>query len=178
MNREKNSTNPMRVRIGTGLFSAAFLAFGAVLGGNIYQIIVEVPNWSVDIPNSLIAYRSFYTVSHAGYFFQILTPVTILSLILAAVLLWNRPESSNKWILITLGGVLIAEAFTLIYFLPLNFTLFLDPIDGVSTIELINASEQWQNANYVRLLIVLATMFLFLKSYKTIFEDYKVTEMA
>jgi len=160
--------NSIRFRIGFGLFSLAFLAYGAVMGGNIYQIIVEVPNWSANIPDSLIAYRNSFHISHPGYFFQTIVPLAILSLIVAVILLWNRPKSANRWMLIALGGVVVAEAFTGIYFLSRNFMLFLDPIDGVSTEQLISTSNQWQTANYLRMVIIIATMFIFLKSFRTL----------
>ncbi|NJN41824.1 MAG: hypothetical protein HC811_05940 [Flammeovirgaceae bacterium] len=64
--------NSIRNKAGFGLFSFALLAYGAVMGGNIYQIIVEVPNWSSDIPNSLISYRNSFHLTHPGYFFKAL----------------------------------------------------------------------------------------------------------
>lgn len=38
--------------------------------------------------------------------------------------------------ILSMGGVILAEAFTRIYFLPKNFVLFLDPIQGVSAVQL------------------------------------------
>ncbi len=160
---------PLRQQLGCALFSLALLTYGAVMGGNIYQIIAEVPNWSADIPNSLRAYRESFHITHAGYFFQTLVPLTILSLIASTVLLWNKPRSSNKWKLITLGGVLAAEIFTGIYFLPKNFILFLDPIEEVSTEYLSTVAHQWEVANYFRMAIIVLTMFVFLKTYKLLF---------
>ncbi len=156
----------IRVRAGLGLFSIALMAFGAVAGGMLYQLIVEVPNWSADIPGSLQAYREFFQVSHAGFFFQVLVPLTILCLIGATILLWNRPKSANFWMLGVLGGVIFTEAFTLIYFLPRIMVLFLNPLDGVAPDQLSAASVQWQAANYLRMVIVLATMGVFLRAYR------------
>jgi hypothetical protein len=166
--------NSFRNKAGFGFFSFALLACGAVMGGNIYQIIAEVPNWSADIPDSLIAYRSSFHITHPGYFFQSIIPLTILCLITASILLWNRPKAANKWMLIVLGGVVLAEAFTGIYFLPKNFILFLNPLEGVSTDQLIQVSKQWQTANYLRMLIVVATMLAFLKTYKVICSERNV----
>ena len=102
----------MRSKAGFILFSLSLVTFTMVLGGNIYQIIAEVPNWNANIPESLVAYRKLYQVSHAGYFFQTFVPITILGLIAAIILLWNRPKAANRWMLFSLGGVLIAEIFT------------------------------------------------------------------
>lgn len=44
--------------------------FGITMGGNVYQLIAEVPNWSADIPNSLINYRNFFKITHAGLLFS------------------------------------------------------------------------------------------------------------
>ncbi len=160
--------NSIRIRAGFGFFSFALLAYGAVMGGNIYQIIAEVPNWSADIPNSLIAYRNSFHITHPGYFFQTLVPLTILSLIVSVILLWNRPKLANKWTLSVLSGVILAEIFTGIYFLPKNFVLFLDPIEGIPTEQLIKIGNHWQTANYLRMAIIVVTMVAFLKSYKII----------
>lgn len=155
-----------RVRAGIGLFSIALIAFSAVAGGMFYQLVVEVPNWSADIPGSLMTYREFFQVTHAGYFFQVMVPLTILCLIGATILLWNRPKSANLWMLAVLGGVIFTEGFTLIYFLPRIMVLFLNPLDGAAPDQLSVASAQWQTANHLRMVIVLATMGVFLKAYR------------
>jgi len=90
--------------------------FEIAMGGNVYQLIAEVPNWSADIPNSLKNYRNFIKITHAGYFFHTIVPVTILTLIVSTILLWNRPKTANKWMILSMGGVILAEDFTGIYF--------------------------------------------------------------
>lgn len=160
--------NSTRFKTGFVLFSLALTTFAVVMGGNIYQLIAEIPNWFNDIPDSLLAFRNFYKVTHAGYFFQTLAPATILCLIVAVILLWNRPKTANKWILATLVSVVLAEVFTGIYFMPRNFILFIDPIDEISTEELVNVANQWKTANYVRMVIIFFAMFGFLKAYRII----------
>ncbi|GEM_PF-903740 len=156
----------VRVRTGLGILTIALITFSAVVGGMFYQLVVEVPNWAADIPGSLQAYREFFQVTHAGFYFQVLVPLTILCLVGATILLWNRPKSTNLWMLAVLGGVIFTEAFTLIYFLPRIMVLFLNPLDGASTDQLTAASAQWQAANYLRMVIVLATMGMFLRVYR------------
>jgi len=155
-----------RVRAGFGLLSIALIAFSAVAGGMLYQLIVEVPNWSANIPGSLVTYREFFQVTHAGFYFQVMVPLTILCLVGATILLWNRPKSANLWMLAVLGGVIFTEAFTLIYFLPRIMVLFLNPLDVAAPDQLSAASAQWQTANYLRMVIVMATMGVFLKTYR------------
>lgn len=155
-----------RVKTGFLFFSLSFITYGAIVGGNVYQLIAEIPNWAGDIPVSLINYRNFFHNSHAGYFFQTLVPLTILALIVSTILLWNRPPEANRWILSSLIGIILAEAFTGIYFMPRNFILFLDPIEGIPVEKLIRAGNEWQWANYIRLVIVMITMLLFLKTYR------------
>jgi hypothetical protein len=157
-----------RFRYGFGFFSAALFIFSGVMGGSLYLIIVEVPNWSADIPDSLDTYRHFFKISHAGYFFQILVPLTIICLIISTVLLWNRPKYANKYLLAVLVGVILAEVFTLIYFLPKNFILFFNPLHDVTTDELMKVSSQWQTANYLRIAIIMITMGLFLKTFNLV----------
>jgi hypothetical protein len=163
----------LRVKIGKFLFTLSVITFGIILGGNYYQLIAEIPNWSNDIPNSLVSYRGFYKVSHAGYFFQTIVPITILLLLTATILLWNRPKSANKWLFLAFGGILISEVFTVIYFLPRNFTLFLDPLNGKSAQQLQQMGTEWQYANYFRLLIVTLTMLAFLKTEEVLILNLK-----
>ncbi|MEO8066229.1 MAG: anthrone oxygenase family protein [Flavobacteriales bacterium] len=154
-----------RTTIGYYLLILAFFTFTAATGGGLYQLIAENPNWSADLPASLIAHRAASTISHAGYFFQTMVPVCILSFIAATILLRNRPQAANRWLLLALGGVLVAEAYTGLYFMPRNFILFLDPIEGVPDETIRRAASEWLSANYVRLVIILITWGLFLHAF-------------
>ncbi|HNA34301.1 MAG TPA: hypothetical protein PL106_14335, partial [Flavobacteriales bacterium] len=58
--------------------------------------------------------------------------------------------------------------FTGIYFMPRNFTLFLDPMDGVPVEALRAAASEWVAANKVRLALVLITWFVLLKAYAVV----------
>ena len=170
MSNNISTGSSLRTRLGFTLFSLSLITFGVVMGGNIYQLIAEVPNWSADMPTTLITFRNAFHVTHAGYFFQTFVPFTILLLIAATILLWNRPKQANRWTLAILGCVVVAEAFTGIYFLPRNFILFLDPIDNVSAEDIIRTGKEWKNANYFRVIIVITTMILFLKTYRILCE--------
>lgn len=157
---------PNRPRIGFALFSLILVVYCIIVGGNVYQLIAEVPNWAADPARALVIHRQFFHLSHAGYFFQTFVPFAILGLLGSTVLLWNRPRAANRWLLLALTGVVAAEVFTLVYFLPRNFILFLDPIGHVPTDTLLTTARQWQMANYLRLALVLVNILTFLKAYR------------
>ncbi|HMW96457.1 MAG TPA: hypothetical protein PL002_05590 [Flavobacteriales bacterium] len=164
MSNAKNT----RSTVGYYLLILSMFAFFSVAGANVYELITEVPNWSSNVPESLIARRANITVTNPGHFFQTFSPLAILCLIASTILLRNRPKEANKWLLISLGGIVIAEAFTGIYFMPRNFTLFLDPMDGVPVEALRAAASEWVAANKVRLALVLITWFVLLKAYAVV----------
>lgn len=164
MSNAKNT----RSTVGYYLLILSMFAFFSVAGANVYELITEVPNWSSNVPESLIARRADMIVANPGHFFRIFPPIAILCLIASTILLRNRPKEANRWLLISLGGIVIAEAFTGIYFMPRNFTLFLDPMDGVPVEALRAAASEWVAANKVRLVLVLVTWFVLLKAYAVV----------
>jgi len=170
-----NTSNNLSKRHQAGLlfFICSFLTFSMILGGSVYQLIAEIPNWSAQIPESLEIYRSNITISHAGHFFQSLVPISVISLVAAIILLWGHSKKLRQLLFMILAGILSAELFTLIYFLPMNFFLFFDPLDGVEVSEIIATADSWQTANYFRLAIVIATALFFCKTIYTLVSSDK-----
>ncbi|GAA4322829.1 hypothetical protein [Flaviaesturariibacter amylovorans] len=163
MSTPTNASTDRRARAGFTLFCISFLLFCAALGGTLYQFIAEIPNWSGGTRAEFAAYRGFFRVSHAGYFFQTLVPALILTLLAATVLLRNRPRNTNRLLLAALAGVVSIELFTGIYFLPRIFIIFLEPLAGVSDAALYMASREWQVANIIRFGMTLGTLVLYLR---------------
>ncbi|TGE21721.1 DUF1772 domain-containing protein [Hymenobacter aquaticus] len=157
---------PLRRRLGNTFFSLALLSYGAVLGGSLYQLIAEVPNWATpDVPRALIAYQNFFRVSHAGYFFQTLMPLALLSLGAATALLWPQAGPLRRGLLL-LAGILLNELFTVAYFMPRNVVLFLTPLDDTPDVTINTFAREWQLANYLRLALSGLVMLSFLKAHR------------
>lgn len=153
-----------RTRSGLVLFTLSFFLFCIIIGGSVYQLIVEIPNWSGGSRAGLESFRGFFRLRHPGYFFQSMVPLTILSLAAATPLLRGRPEGAGKKLLLVLAGVLAAEAFTFGYFMPRNFVLFLNPLGDVTDAALMKAASEWEVANWIRTAMLLAVAGAYLRT--------------
>ncbi len=99
-----------------------------LVGANIYQMVVEVPNWHSDVPASLRDYRASTRHSHPGYFFQVLTPISIWLMVASLWLGWVRQSPRNRWVVASTVLLVACEVFTLLYFFPRNELLFFQPL--------------------------------------------------
>jgi hypothetical protein len=146
----------MRTRIGLLLLTIGLAGATMSLGANVYQAVVEVPNWSAAVPDSVGEFRACVRHSHPGYFFQVLVPLTIVSLAGAAIVGWNRPRARNAWLLVALGGVVAAEIFTVAYFFSRNEVLFFEQLERSTPEEIRAAATEWHNAHFLRMAMLVA----------------------
>lgn len=102
---------------------AEFLAWASyslgavVMGGAALESGVYVPNWLHDMPASLATARSFLAVRNPGHFFQLVTPLLVVSTLAAIVLAWRRNRVRNALI----GGLIlmiVAEVMTIALVYP------------------------------------------------------------
>ncbi len=159
----------LRVKIGKFLFTLSIITFGIILGGNYYQLIAETFNWLNSFLSSSTSYYGFFKVSQSGYFFQKTVSLTILCLSVSTILLWNTSKIGNKWLLLALGGIFISEVFTVLYFIPKTFAIFLNPFSEISAEQLQQIGTGLQKADHFRLGMVTLTMIAFLKAEEILF---------
>jgi hypothetical protein len=107
----------------TLFFVAHFSLVMILLGGTIFSVMVEYPNWFADVPTSLATTRDFYRVLHPGYFFQIIGPLTLLTGIGFVAAGW-RISNVRNLVLVGLAFLVAAELLTFIYIYPRLDTLF------------------------------------------------------
>ena len=88
-----------------------------VLGGTIFAVMVEYPNWFANVPASLEATRTFYRALHPGYFFQVFGPLMVISGIAFVIVGW-RIASVRNLVLITLVVFIAIELLTFLYIYP------------------------------------------------------------
>jgi hypothetical protein len=133
----------------TILFTAHLCLMMIVLGGTIFSILVEYPNWFANLPSSLEATRNFYKVFHPGYFFQSVVPVTFLTGIVAALVGW-RIAAARNFVLIGLAVLLSAELLTFFYIYPRLGVMF-GPEAGSQSLEALRlAAQQFTDADRIR----------------------------
>ena len=132
----------------TVLFVAYLTLVSVLLGGTIFSVMVEYPNWFANIPASLEATRNFYQVLHPGYFFQTVGPLSLLFGIGFVIAGWRISQVRNL-VVISLGVLIAAELLTFIYIYPrLNILFF--GIDTHSIGALKQAAAEFTFADQIR----------------------------
>lgn len=141
-----------------------------ILFVNLYNSLVDAPNWGADIPNSLVAARHYFTVANPGSFFRVISPVNQVLALIAVIVCWK----SGNLRYIALGSLvlaILADVFTFGYFYPRNEILFVAPIEAsVDAVRL--AWKEWSTMNWLRSALcaanaALAFMVLITTSKKT-----------
>jgi Domain of unknown function (DUF1772) len=162
-----------RVRMGYCLLTFSIITFGIILGGNYYQLIAEIYNWFNNLIDSSVSYNGYFKISQSGYFFQKIVSLTILCLSVATILLWSTSKAVKKWLLVALSAIFISEVFTVLFLIPENFTVFLNPFNEISVEQLEQIGTKFQQANHFRLLMVTLTMVAFLKAEELLVLSFK-----
>jgi hypothetical protein len=125
--------------IGASAATAAGLLFV-----NVYNSIVDAPNWGAHLPQSIEAARAYFSVANPGSFFRIASPINQVLALLALVLSWKN----NRYI--ALGSLIVAvlvDVITFAYFYPRNEVMFLAPINNEAVTL---AWKQWSAMNWLR----------------------------
>jgi len=159
----------------TFLFMAYFCLMMIVLGGTIFSVLVEYPNWFVNVPSSLEATRNFYKVFHPGYFFQIFGPLSLFSGIAFVIAAWRIAGARN--LVVTSVALFIAiELLTFFYIYPRLGILF-DPGAASHSIEALRlAAQEFTTADRIRtVLMFIASAFGIAALLRFFQERYAIT---
>lgn len=140
----------MKDRVRVPLLTLGAVGALMILGANIYQAVVEVPNWAAAVPESVLAFRATMRVSHPGFYFQVAVPITALALLGGLAVSWKT--GPRWWALGGLLGIAVAEVFTLIYFFPRNEILFFGAVTEPTTLQA--AATEWSRAHLVRMAVL------------------------
>lgn len=142
------------------IFICLAITFAAgLLFVNIYNSIVDTPNWGGNIPASIQASRDYYRFSHPGIFFRVFSPVAQIVTLVAFVICWTADKRVRYFLLAAFILAVGADALTFGYFYPRNKIMFVDPIEG--NVEAIRtAFSQWATVNWIRSAMVAAGLVL------------------
>lgn len=111
---------------------------------NLYNSIVDAPNWGAHLPDSITAARNYFSVANPGNFFRIVSPLNQVLAIVALVISWRK----NRYIaLASLVIAVLADVLTFAYFYPRNDIMFVAPMDE-NAIRM--AWQQWSPMNWLR----------------------------
>lgn len=140
------STHLALALLGLGVVGQAML-----LGANAFEAVVDVPNWRD--PEGLRSYRGFLRRRNAGHFYRVVSPATIVLLVVALIVDWRGMSARDLLVGAALAASIAAEVFTVAYFFPRNRRLFFqeDAPPGPDERALV---DQWGRANLVRIAVM------------------------
>ncbi len=138
----------------TFLFTAYFCLMMIVLGGTIFSVMVEYPNWFANVPSSLTATRNFYAVLHPGYFFQIFGPLMLLTGVAFVIAGWRIAQTRNL-VLVSIVIMIGIEILTFVYIYP-RLGMMFGPDAASQTIDAMQqAAHQFTTADRIRTALML-----------------------
>jgi hypothetical protein len=130
------------------LLGLAAATAAGLLFVNLYNSLVDAPNWGADLPNSLLAARQYFTVANPGNFFRVFSPINQVLALIAVIACWRYGNVRYLAIGVLVLAVL-ADVLTFGYFYPRNEILFASPMEtSIDTLQL--AWEQWSAMNWFR----------------------------
>jgi len=125
---------------------------------NVYNSIVDAPNWGHSLPASIEAARSYYSAANPGTFFRIISPLNQAIAVLGLVLCWKTSPRVRLFCGLALVVTVSMDVLTFGYFYPRNAVLFASPVTDPSTIRLAHA--QWTAMNWVRSAVIALNLVL------------------
>jgi hypothetical protein len=143
--------SPVRRGIAQGSLIIGLVGITMILGAGVYQAVVDVPNFSGQLPDSVRDFRACVRYSHPGYFFQALVPIIVASLLVSMTTGWNTPRARNRWVIGALAGTVGVEIFTFLYFVPRNDILFFGDLSRFSADVITTAALEWKNMQWLRI---------------------------
>ena len=121
---------------------------GILLGGIVYAHLVFFPPYLSALPNSAALVNGPYAL-HDEYFWMLIHPLAILSLIVALILNWKIP-ARRKLIAIPLIVYVLAIVVTSSYFVPELRNFKNSPNMTVSPAEWYARGQRWQHLSWTR----------------------------
>lgn len=139
-----------------GLFIAAITLAAGLFFVNIYNSMIDAPNWGHNLPSSIEATRAYYYVAHPGNFFRIFAPMTQFVLLLGLILTWKIGGRSRVYAATAFLLAVTADMLTFGFFYPRNEIMFVSPITDVDAVRA--AWSQWSSMNWVRSSLILVDL--------------------
>ena len=137
---------------------AAILAAG-LLFVNVYNSIVDAPNWGSDIPSSIGAAREYFKIRDPGDFYRFFSPANQIITFVALVLVWPLGWRLRILTFAALVVSIVTDAMTFGYFYPRNDIMF-NAVPMADDATLRAAWSGWSSMNWIRSGVVLANVIL------------------
>jgi len=130
------------------LVYSSVIMLAGLLGANVYNSIVDAPNWGAAIPQSIDAAKHYFIAATPGTFYRFFSPATQIVTLIALIASWNggwriRGLAAAALVLSVSGDVL-----TFAYFYPRNSIMFGSEIQSVEALR--DAWSGWSTMNWFR----------------------------
>jgi hypothetical protein len=156
----------MRERVSEISLMLWIFAIGVIIGGTIFQMFVIVPEWSGNMPDSLIQFfRGTNWAEAQGRFWQF-QPFYLgyFCGFIALIAGWHN-KSRRIWLLVSILLGIIAFLSTVFYFMPYGVVpLFFKGGEGLSPEEIVRGANDWIFWNKVRFVVLVLCFFSALKA--------------
>ena len=148
------------------LLWVSVLAWSFWLGGLIYEMVVLMPLWSGDLPQSAIEWNSRpnFIVNPTRFYLPVALTCVVSTLL--AFILGGKADGKLRWRGISATASMSALVFTIIYFFPRNDILFRSQNIGLSGTAISDAAYQWIAANWIRFGIMVVGYFAALWAFR------------
>jgi hypothetical protein len=136
------------------LLAATATTAAGLLFVNIYNSVVDAPNWGANLPHSIETARAYFAAANPGTFYRIASPLNQVLAFIALILSWRN----NRYVAVSLLlSAILADILTFGYFYPRNDVMFVNPVNE-SAVRI--AWEQWSTMNWVRTALCLVNTTL------------------
>lgn len=137
----------------------AIVISSGLLFVNLYNSIVDTPNWGYQLPQSIYVARNYFTFKTPADFFRFTGPLVHIIAINCVIRFWKTDNKVRCYNITALVVILFNDLFTFVFFFPLNEIIFGDMQDILS-IE--RALHQWSLLNWFRssVLAVVPVMYI------------------
>lgn len=154
----------MRELITTASMWIAAITLAISVGGNLFQATVVDPAWSGAPPDSVRTFAgSPYAARTKRFHTHPLYLAGLLCLLASPWLAWNVPPVRD-WLLVGLGCYVAVFVWTLLYFWPMNNTLFERGGEGADGPAIVGLVRRWIVADRYRSVVRLAALLCVLRA--------------
>lgn len=139
---------------------------GFILGAGLYEMLVVVPFWAGNAPQSLMDGNPFLRVPirSGQVFWPVVTPGLGIVAIAAFLTSFGRPRKEMLWRLAGTGLFLVMTIVTLAYFRPSIIDMVVHHGAGQSGNALAAEAKMWVALNWLRIAAVAASLGMGLRA--------------
>ena len=139
---------------------------GFILGAGLYEMLVVVPFWAGNAPQSLMEGNPFLRVPiRSGHvFWPVVTPCLGIIALAAFLSSFGMPQKEMIWRLAATGLLLVMTIVTLAYFRPSIINMVIHHGAGRSADVLAADAKMWVALNWVRIAAVAASLGMGLRA--------------